>query len=249
MNALDILREQHQEVRALFDEILSGRDPESRPVLVDTLIGALRLHTRLEERFFYPALQRLRTKHAEETVLESVEEHDIVDGLLAQLPAMDDRSERFGARIRVLQSLVELHIEEEEEAMFEQAQDLGDDALITIGSDMLRELEEVQRVNELLDRAAGATRRTESWAGQLLDMGLGLPRRAVSRLAPSRVLQLDRRGAMVASIAEAAPRWLVNGVYERLLGEPDGRRGRHRPETQSGRRMAEIATTTHAPAR
>jgi hypothetical protein len=239
MNALDVLRAQHREVRALFHKINGGRDRESRPMLVDTLIGALRLHTRLEERFFYPALQRLRTRHAADTVLESVEEHDIVDGLLAQLPAMDHDSERFEARMRVLQSLVELHIEEEEAAMFEQAQQLGEDELVAVGLQMQREIDDLERVNEILDRAVSATRRTESWAGRLLDMSVGLPRHAISRLAPSRVLGLDRRGALVATIAQAAPRWLVDGVYERLVGNGVDGRPQQRAETESGRRMEE----------
>ena len=242
MNALDVLRAQHREVRALFQKIIGGRDLESRTVLVDTLIGTLRLHTRLEERSFYPALRQLRTKHAEDTVLESIEEHDIVDGLLAQLPAMDHGSERFEARIRVLQSLVELHIEEEEAAMFEQAEQLGNDELIAIGMEMQGEIDELARVNEILDRAASATRRTESWAGRLLDMSVGLPRQTISRFAPSRVLGLDRRGALVATIAESAPRWLVDGVYERLIGNGNGDRRQHRPETESGRRMEQATS-------
>ncbi len=90
MKATDILQEQHREVQQLFRKITSGNDGQ-RPVLVDQLIAKLQLHTRLEETFFYLAIQRLDTKRAEEAVLESYEEHNIVDFLMAQLPALDHR--------------------------------------------------------------------------------------------------------------------------------------------------------------
>jgi hemerythrin-like domain-containing protein len=236
MKATDILSEQHREVLALIRRINGGRDVARRPMLVDTLIGHLRVHTGVEERIFYPAIAE-RKGDAEAMVLESYEEHRIVDSLLLQLPAMDPSSDAFEARMRVLESLLAEHIEEEEETMFPLAERLGEETLIELGSEIERELEEVARVNELLDRAASAAERTEGWAGRLLDLGFLVPRQAVSRFAPSRLLGLDRRGMLVASIADRVPRWLVDGVYGLVGGNGNGRR--HRPETESGRRMAQ----------
>jgi hemerythrin-like domain-containing protein len=214
MKATDILSEQHREVLALIRRINGGRDVARRPMLVDTLIGHLRVHTGVEERIFYPAIAE-RKGDAEAMVLESYEEHRIVDSLLLQLPAMDPSSDAFEARMRVLESLLAEHIEEEEETMFPLAERLGEETLIELGSEIERELEEVARVNELLDRAASAAERTEGW----------------------RLLGLDRRGMLVASIADRVPRWLVDGVYGLVGGNGNGRR--HRPETESGRRRAQ----------
>ncbi|HZR83561.1 MAG TPA: hemerythrin domain-containing protein [Candidatus Binatia bacterium] len=241
MNAIEILREQHREVLALVRKINQGRDLDERPMLVDTLVGQLRVHTSLEERIFYPAIARA-DRRTEEMVLESYEEHRLVDVLLAQLPTMDLASDLFEARARVLQSLLEEHIEEEEEVLFERAQALGEDELVALGKDIERDLAEVSRVNELLDRAAAAAKRTERWAGRLLDFGLVAPRRAVSALAPSRIFGLDRRGMLVAALAERIPRWIVDGVYERIVGDTNGKR--YRPETESARRMAQATDVT-----
>jgi len=225
MKVTDILREQHNQVRALFKRISATNDVRDRPQLVDHLIGELRIHSRLEEAIFYPAVRELDTKKAQETVLESIEEHDIVDFLMAQLPTMDVQSERFLARVRVLQSLVEEHVAEEEDQMFKQAEKLGTEELDRLGAEMLICIEEIQRVNELVARITEVTGRMERWVGRWLDASLGLPRRIASVFAPSRVLGFDQRAMWVAAIAASTPRWVVDGAYE-LVVRPVARNGR-----------------------
>jgi len=233
MKVTEILHGQHNQIRALFRRITAPNEAKDRPQLVDRLIGELQIHTRLEEMIFYPAL-REHTKRGEETVLESIEEHNIVDFLMAQLPAMDFQSERFLARVRVLQSLVEEHVSEEEEEMFKQAEKLGQEELERLGADMLVEIEEIHRVNELVVLLADVMGRMERWGGRWLDRSVGLPRRLASRLAPSRLLGLDQRAMWVTAIAAAAPRWLVEGAYD-LVVRPNGTRGRGRIPTNGKR--------------
>ena len=97
MTTTEILRQQHREVQALFKKLTNGGgDREAR---VAELVGALNLHTRLEEAVFYPAIAEVGTKHAEAVVLESYEEHRLVDFLITQLPEPDMRSEQFQARL------------------------------------------------------------------------------------------------------------------------------------------------------
>ena len=110
MKVTDILHEQHNEVRALFKRITShnGHDGRERNGLVDQLISALQVHTRLEESIFYPALRELDTKKAEETVLESYEEHNIVDFILGgQAREFLWASENESPRWRQVQTAVE----------------------------------------------------------------------------------------------------------------------------------------------
>ncbi len=233
MKVTEILHEQHNQVRALFRRITADNEAHERPQLVDRLIGELQIHTRLEEAIFYPAL-REHTKRGEETVLESIEEHNIVDFLMSQLPAMDFRSERFLARVRVLQSLVEEHVSEEEAEMFKQAEKLGQDELDRLGAEMLVQIEEIHRLNELVVRFTELTTRIERWGGRWLDRSIGLPRRLASRLAPSRLLGLDQRAMLVTTLASMAPRWLIEGAYE-LVVRPTG--GHARIPT-NGRRVA-----------
>jgi len=237
MKVTEILREQHTEVRALFKKITAnGHTARERSALVDQLIAALQVHTRLEETIFYPALRELDTKKAEETVLESYEEHNIVDFLMAQLPQMDPTSERFLARVRVLQSLVDEHVTEEEEEMFKQAEKLGADELETLGEQMRTQIEEIARVNALVERAATLAERGERIAGRWLDLSLGLPRRIASALAPSRLLRLDRRAMWVVAIAASVPKWIVDGAYDLWVGPSVSPRER-RSMTEVGRRF------------
>ena len=253
MEARQILQQQHQEIRGLFKKITSGGDGRSgdiqeRDAVLARLTARLQLHTRLEETYFYPALEELETKRAEETVLESYEEHAIVDSLLAQLPGIENRNERFLARVRVLQSLVETHIEEEEAAMFEMAEKLGDERLIAIGERMLVYIQEVERLEQLMERATEAARRTERWAGRWFERGLEVPRRALGRLAPTRLLRLDERSQWVGVLAARAPTWLLDGAFnalagfETMTGAPSvgngQRRGPARAESSSSGRAA-----------
>jgi iron-sulfur cluster repair protein YtfE (RIC family) len=251
MDARQILQQQHQEIRGLFKKITAGgetrnSDPQERDALLARLTARLQLHTRLEESYFYPALGELETKRAEETVLESYEEHAIVDSLLAQLPAVENRNERFLARVRVLQSLVETHIEEEESVMFEMAEKLGAERLTAIGERMVVYVQEVERLEQLMERATEAARNTERWAARWFERGLEVPRRAIGLLAPTRLLRLDERSHWVGALAARAPTWLLDGAFnalsgiETMSGNPPGngqRRGT-RSEQSSGRAAA-----------
>ena len=242
MDARTILQQQHHEIRSLFKRLTGseGRSEERKDgdAVLARLTARLQLHTRLEESYFYSALTSLETKKAEETVLESYEEHAIVDALLAGLPAMEvaDRA-RFLARARVLQSLVETHIEEEESVMFELAEKLGNDRLIAIGERMQLHIEEVESVAALLERAAEATRQTERWAGRWIDRSLDLSRRTASRLAPTRLIGLEQARPWLSAITAQAPIWLIDGAYgaltrlEAFTGGRDGNGQRRGPSS------------------
>ena len=222
MRALDVLKEQHREILGLFKRVTNGGNHGDPSGHVDQLTALLRLHTRLEETIVYPAIQRLGTKLAQEEVLESYEEHALFEYVLSQLPTMEHRGEAFLARMRVLQSLVAEHIEEEETEIFKHAENLGDLAMKQLEARLTDHIQEVHELDELLDRAARAAQRTERWAGSLLDAGLGIPRRAVGALAPSRWLRLGHRHLWAARIAGAVPRVVVDSVYRTVTGQPAG---------------------------
>jgi hemerythrin-like domain-containing protein len=223
MNAIEILQAQHEEIRTYFKKLTGGNGVAERPQHLDKLVEALRVHTTLEETLFYPAVRGLQTKKAEETVLEAYEEHNVADMLLNQLAAMDTHSEQFGARCRVLQTIVEEHIEGEDTELFKLAERLGEDDLEEIGDQMEHRIAEVQRVNEIIDRVTEVAERSERIAVAWIDIGLALPRRAFAALAPTRLFRLDRRRMWVPAIANALPSWVVEAIYDAVAG-PSGRR-------------------------
>jgi hypothetical protein len=224
MTALEILRAQHRDVLAVFKRITGGNG--NRAALVEEMSGKLRLHSRLEETIVYPALQQHGSKRVQEMVLESYEEHRIVDFLLAQVaPNQNAETEPLLARVRVLHSLVEEHIEEEESEVLKHLGDLDDAVLRQLDERVQAEVDEVERVDELLGRAATVARRTEQWASSLLDLSFGLPRRAVSAIAPSRWLRPDHRYVLAARIAGSVPRVVVDSLYD-VVNRRGGRSGR-----------------------
>src|SRR6187549_3555663 len=56
MNALDLLTEDHQKVRQLFERAQQIRDNDEKKELFDQIDTELALHAEIEETIFYPAL-------------------------------------------------------------------------------------------------------------------------------------------------------------------------------------------------
>jgi len=138
MDATMLLKRDHQTVRELFrafDE--AGTDLDARRSLFRHIRQELQTHSRVEEHVFYPAVMRLRAEPAREAVRDALEDHHIVDGLLAELDQLEPEDARYGEKMRTLQQSVERHIASEEDALFAQARiHLTDERLERLGRDM-----------------------------------------------------------------------------------------------------------------
>ena len=138
MDATMLLKRDHETVRELFrafDE--AGTDAGARRSLFRHIRQELQTHSRVEEHVFYPAVMRLRAEPAREAVRDALEDHHIVDGLLAELDQLDPEDARYGEKMRTLQQSVERHIITEEDALFAQARiHLTDERLERLGRDM-----------------------------------------------------------------------------------------------------------------
>ena len=141
MDPIQLLKKQHREVEALFKKIEKIRSAEQRRALMLELASNLKLHMKIEEEIFYPAVQQLPAKKAEDMTLEAYEEHAVVKLVLAGLPGVDPEDERFDAKMTVLSELIEHHVEEEEDEMFVTAKKLGAAELNALGSRMAAEVE------------------------------------------------------------------------------------------------------------
>src|SRR5512147_317805 len=116
MNALDILKQDHQTVKGLFQEITRASDQKQRRDLFDKIDTELEIHAHIEETIFYPALEQ----HEElaDMVAEALEEHQQVKGLLEEIEEAGTDSHDFGAKLQELMENVEHHVKEEEGEMF-----------------------------------------------------------------------------------------------------------------------------------
>jgi len=120
-NAIEMLREDHQKVKDLFEHF-EGTESADKKQIVDTTLRELEVHTSLEEEIFYPAARRalkeIADAEGDDTIDEAWEEHHVVKLIAAELKKMRSSGERYGAKFTVLAESVKHHIKEEEEELF-----------------------------------------------------------------------------------------------------------------------------------
>src|SRR5690606_13494987 len=131
MDAITLLKEDHQRVEKLFKRFENAGDRayvEKRQI-VDRIIEELSVHAAIEEQLFYP-VTRETVEEVHDVALESLEEHHVVKVLLAELQHMAPDHERFDAKVSVLMENVRHHVEEEEDDYFPKVRSaLGRNAL------------------------------------------------------------------------------------------------------------------------
>ena len=113
MDVLELLKEDHQKVKKLFEQGQQTQDKKQQKQIFKEIKSELERHTRLEETIFYPAME----EHDElkDMVLESLEEHKQVKTVLREMGKLSPNSEKFKPKFKVLKDNVEHHAEEEEE--------------------------------------------------------------------------------------------------------------------------------------
>ncbi|MGZ3420421.1 MAG: hemerythrin domain-containing protein [Polyangiales bacterium] len=117
MHALTLLKKDHKTVATLFEQFQKAKTASSKKAIVEKIVRELSAHAAIEEMLFYPAV-REAVKDAEDTVLESLEEHHIVKWVAKELERMPASAERFDAKVKVLCENVSHHVKEEEQELF-----------------------------------------------------------------------------------------------------------------------------------
>jgi hemerythrin-like domain-containing protein len=114
-----MLKDDHKSVKQLFRAFTKTQDGQrgERRRRADEITTEHTRHAFIEEQVFYPAVRK-DVPDAEDTVLESLEEHHIVKWVCAEIEAMDAGDERFYPKVVVLTESVKHHIEEEESELF-----------------------------------------------------------------------------------------------------------------------------------
>ena len=136
-NALEMLRNDHETVKGLFDKYEQEGGLRSRAAqqAAQQAFAGLLVHAQVEEEFFYPALQ-----DADETsaglVAEAMEEHRAAEDLVTQLMQRGRKDERYEMMMLELMVSVRRHIEEEESRIFPVAEKALADRLSDLGRRM-----------------------------------------------------------------------------------------------------------------
>jgi Hemerythrin HHE cation binding domain. len=137
MDPFELLKADHKKVAELFDQLETASGKRKLDVF-QRIKSELELHTHIEETIFYPALEKPEETH--DLTLEAYEEHKVVKSLLAELAAAKTANDEWQAKAKVLRENVEHHVEEEENELFDKADDaLSDQAKETLGNRMAAE--------------------------------------------------------------------------------------------------------------
>jgi hypothetical protein len=136
IDAMELLRTQHEEVDSLIEEIEDCEDTIEKMELFTELADKVAAHSIIEERIFYPSVMDDQTH---ELLLESVEEHLAVKRVLADMLELDIENEHFDAKLAVLKETFRHHAHDEEEGeLFPLIKKLmSRDELAALGNEML----------------------------------------------------------------------------------------------------------------
>lgn len=113
MDALELLKQDHQKVKELFNQGQQTQDKKQQKQIFKDIKSELETHARIEETIFDPAMEE--HEELKDMVLESLEEHKQMKSVLRELAKLTASSERFKPKFKVLKDDVEHHAEEEEE--------------------------------------------------------------------------------------------------------------------------------------
>ncbi len=135
MNAVELLKADHDKVDRLFQKVKADTEGDSHKDLFKQIKAELDVHTHIEEAIFYPRLKK--ESELEDIVLEGIEEHHQAKMFLRELDGLSDDSEKFEPKLKVLMEDISHHVMEEEGEMFPKVEEiLGAAELEKLGAEM-----------------------------------------------------------------------------------------------------------------
>jgi hemerythrin superfamily protein len=158
MNATELLKKQHDEVKQLFEEFERAEDEEGKRLAFEHLADDLAAHATIEEKLFYPAVY---VGDLKDQLQEAAEEHLSVKRVIADLLEMNVEEEEFEAKMSVLKEQVEDHVEDEEGELFPKVRrKFASQELEALGGEMeamfndLKEQEPREQIPNQIEEAA-----------------------------------------------------------------------------------------------
>lgn len=140
ISAVRLLKNQHREVKTLFERIETARTHDAKRSLFEELASNLVAHDAIERELFYPACEA--KLGLTKTLGEAIVEHGLVEFALHQADLGRGRQE-FSFKLDVLREVVLHHVKEEESEFFPEVERaFGDDELVELGARMRTRFEQ-----------------------------------------------------------------------------------------------------------
>jgi iron-sulfur cluster repair protein YtfE (RIC family) len=139
MNAIDLLKEDHDKVDKLFQKVKASPDGDHTE-LFEQIKAELEVHTHIEETIFYPRLIKDGDEELQKLTKEGIEEHHQAKIFLRELSSLAEESEKFEPKLKVLMEDIAHHVQEEEGEMFPMVKEQFDEyTLQTLGKELEKE--------------------------------------------------------------------------------------------------------------
>jgi hypothetical protein len=123
MDIYTYLQKDHRKVARLFKNIISSRTSKEKKRLFLELKQELELHADPEHHTFYEAL-RTNNLIGEEDAAHADKEHNEIKKSLAKLNKVSNNTVHWWVQLGELKRIVEHHVEDEENKMFEDAKNI-----------------------------------------------------------------------------------------------------------------------------
>lgn len=114
----DILKAEHDQISDLFRQALQNG---SKVSFFKVKLKA-DPHMMGEERLFYPVLEEV--EELRELISQAYKEHNEAKTLICEMEGMDERDEKWTAKLSELKQSIDHHVEEEEDKVFEKARNV-----------------------------------------------------------------------------------------------------------------------------
>ena len=151
MNAIELLKADHDKVDALFEKVKADEDADHRGTF-EQIKAELDVHTHIEETIFYPKMQEEGDEELKKIILEGIEEHHQAKMFLRELSSLVDDSEKFQPKLKVLMEDISHHVQEEEGEMFPMIKEQFDEATL---QELGKQMEEEKKTFQKSSKAAG----------------------------------------------------------------------------------------------
>src|SRR6266446_6126027 len=106
-DGLQLLAADHRNVESLFAAFGEASGASAKEKLVRRICMLLKIHTRIEEEIYYPAI---RGKVEQADLEEAYVEHDSAKLLINELEAAEPNESYYDAKVKVLSELIEHHV-------------------------------------------------------------------------------------------------------------------------------------------
>jgi hemerythrin superfamily protein len=153
MEIYELLKQDHDEVQTMMDELCALKDDDDyRFVLVEQIAGALIPHARAEESVFYNTLRAVNAD--KKLVFHGYSEHMAAETLLRSLQVMDKLNLGWKSIAIKLRDALNHHIQEEESEIFSEARNAFTSEEAVAMGDAFSELKEKVKDQSIVGQTA-----------------------------------------------------------------------------------------------